>query len=68
MRGTLETCCPACDEDFEFDLDGSWEDFPCPHCGAMLELEVEDWVTWGEDGEAVDDGEDFSIILAEESS
>jgi|TARA_R110002126_G_scaffold101117_8_gene232984 hypothetical protein len=68
MRGALETCCPACGEDFKFDLDGSWEDFPCAHCATMLELEVEDWVTWGDDGEAVDDGEDFSIILAEEPS
>ena len=68
MRGTLETCCPACHEDFLFDLDGEWADFPCPSCSTMLSLEVEDWVVWGDDGEAIDDGESFTIVLAEESS
>jgi len=68
MRGTLKTCCPSCGKDIEFDLDGDWDDFPCPHCATLLELEVDDWVEWGEDGEAVDDGEDFTVVLAGETA
>ena len=59
--GTLETCCPACHVDFEFDLDGPWDDFYCPRCDEWLTLEVDDWVQYNEDGDAVDDGIDFTV-------
>ena len=64
MSDVLETACPACDTDFQFDLSGSWDDFPCPHCATMLELEVEDWLERDEDGEVVDDGVDYTVVLA----
>lgn len=63
MNDVLETVCPACDTAFQFDLGGSWEDFLCPHCATTLELEVDDWVEWGENGELVDDGVDYTVVL-----